>query len=67
MKRFFAKLINWQAQRDNSATRIHESEQKDRKKQEAELAKERQHELRDEMKMREEPIDPSSIPSDSEA
>ena len=35
MKKFFAKLMNWQAQRGNNAERIYEADQKDQ----AELAR----------------------------
>lgn len=37
--------MNWQAQRDNSAERIHESEQKDKNKEAASLAKEHHEDI----------------------
>jgi hypothetical protein len=47
MKKFFAKLINWQAQRNNSAEMIHGSDQKDQAKLERDLAKERHEQIMD--------------------
>lgn len=45
IKKIIAKLMNWQEQRGNNPERIHGSEQKDRHKEEAELAKERHDEI----------------------
>ena len=41
MKKFFAKLINWQAQRHNNAERIHSADQQDQ----ARLARERHEQI----------------------
>lgn len=41
MKKFFAKLVNWQAQRGNNAERIHEADQQDQ----ARLSRERQEQI----------------------
>lgn len=45
MKKFLVKLMGWQNQRENTPERIHLSEQKDRAKEEASLAKERHDEI----------------------
>ena len=41
MKKFFLKLVNWQAQRSNNAERIHEADQQDQ----ARLSRERHEQI----------------------
>ena len=67
MKKLIAKLMGWREQRSPSHFSQQEVIEKENAGERRQMAMERERErLKDQMEKRKEPVNPSSIPSDSE-
>ena len=67
IKKIIAKLMGWREQRSPSHFSQQEAIERENAEERRKIAMELERErLKDQMEKREEPVDPSSIPSDSE-